>query len=1024
MQGDTTYFANLLMEHLPRGWFDPEGKVINALATAMADPSAQNFALIKYVSQQARLDSSTDIWLDILADDWLGKNRFRRRKDETDESYRLRIKDEILRARNTRAAMEAALKDLTGYDAEIFEPNRIRDTGCYGDGNASETNSHGFYFNTGDGGWGAKDRPFEFFVTATRPLGSGFKNLAGWADHNGFQKMPGGYGEYFYYPAPNPDGTSDPDFVPTTNPGRIAWADSTMQRGSVTDADIELRVKRTRAAGIKVWLKIKPPGEEGAIPNKDPVWVTTSGSLGTYFSGSVLNITVKANDPDGFGPITYALADGSSLPGTLSMDAYGRITGAVPNLDDDTTFTFTINATDERGAVIPRTFTLTVIHENKPPVWQSGVLPAMTTGLSVNYQLLAPDPEGQPVTFTHVSGTLPPGLTLTATGLLSGMPYKTGSYSFVVRADDGWGGQSIQTLTQTVAQGFAYHVGTKSFSNGATPLTGWTWPTGTQADDLAIIWVPYLSSTTSALPVTGTDPWREQQITWQYTAGLYIKKLTANDIATPPAITHGGGDTVHVLVYRAVADAGVRAVKFDTTTTTLNLGVVQTSPEFAGLVVLTADRDPGGDHVAPTGFTERDEITSSWFRAMTADSLSAYGGASLQVSGYQGTNYNLAVALELVSAQDPGVVEASQTLPLMTGVSTPSGYTVINSGFNAPASAFDGTNSAASYAYDNSGGANVWIGRGYTQAFTVGRYRISPYYTGSTYNPYIMVFEGSNDGTNWITLDTRNMTGLWTQPGFTYYDFDVPRVNWVPFKNHRIRCVTQPGSGVYWAEIQFLLGWSVPPIQTAGALQMKKPAPAGVLYMPPRVSGAVNFKKPTSNGLLNAGYGMTGTPNFKKPTITGQAGPVVTIGNIASTGSTTATSTSGHIRGNLLTATASGAMTSVAVNLAAVSGTGTTVRGIVYSHNTVTGQPDTRIGYTTAVAATPGVNSMTLVSPVAVTAGTQYWIVFQQNQAQVTWYVAASGTGLTTNAANSNPPPTVISGTIGQAYALQATITP
>lgn len=1025
MIGDSTYFKNLLLEHLPHGWFDPEGKIINALAAAMADPSAQNFALIRFVSQQTRLQTSTEIWLDILADDWFGKNTFKRRKDETDDSYRARIKSELLRARATREAMEDALRDLTGYDAKIFEPNRIKDTGCYGDGQADKTNSWGFYFNTGEGGWGAKNRPFEFFVTATRPLGSGFKNLAGWADHNGFQKMPGGYGEYFYYPPPNPDGTSDPDFVPTINPGRIAWADSTMQRGNVTDADIEARVKRTRAAGIKVWLKIKPPGAEGAIPNKDPIWVTTSGSLGTYFSGSVLNITVKANDPDGLNPITYELADGSSLPGTLSMDQYGRITGSVPNLEEDTTFTFTINAIDERGGKVARQFSLTIIHENKAPIWQSSILPAMTTGLPVNYQLLASDPEGQPVSFTHTSGTLPPGVTMTPTGLLTGMPYQAGSFSFTVRADDGWGGQSVQTITQPVSQGFAYHVGTKSFANSAASFSGWTWPTGTQPDDLALIWVPYLSGATPALPITGTNPWREQQIPWTYTAGLYIKKLNANDLATPPTITHGGNDAIIVMVYRAVADAGVRTITTSSTATTLDMGVIPTTPECAGLVVLTADRDPGGNHVAPAGFIERDELTSTYFRAMAADLLAPYGGGSLQVSGYQNTSYNMAIAVELVSAQDAGYVEDAQSIPAMTGLTSPFGHAVGTWGgtWNSPVNAFDGVNSASSYTQESGGSSGVAIGRAYEDRKIMGRYRISLYHAGATYAPTTITFEGSNDNANWTALDYRNMSGQWTQPGFTFYDFDVPRVNWIPFKYHRLR-FNQAGNGLYIAEIQFLQGWSVPPKLAVGATQFRKPTATGGLYMPPRASGAVQFKKPTISGLLNAGYGMTGTPSFKKPTVSGMAGPVVLIGNTASTENTTYNSNTGHIRGSLLTATATGKITTLAVNLAAVTGTGTLIRGIVYSHNTVTGLPDTRLGYTANFAAAPGVNSASMTTPLDVTSGTQYWIVWQQSQNGVTWYQRPNGAGLSTNAAFSNPPPTIISGSNTNAYAMSATIEP
>lgn len=74
-------------------------------------------------------------------------------------------------------------------------------------------------------------------------------------------------------------------------------------------------------------------------------------------------------------------------------------------------------------------------------------LSSSTVGQAYSYQVQSSG--GQlPVTYSLVSGSLPPGLSLSSTGLISGTPTTAGSYSFTIRATDSCptGAQSVQRI--------------------------------------------------------------------------------------------------------------------------------------------------------------------------------------------------------------------------------------------------------------------------------------------------------------------------------------------------------------------------------------------------------------------------------------------------------------------------------------------------------------------------------------------------------------------------------------------------
>ena len=85
-----------------------------------------------------------------------------------------------------------------------------------------------------------------------------------------------------------------------------------------------------------------------------------------------------------------------------------------------------------------------------------GITPPTVTGLAVGQvfsQVFSSSAGTVPYAFSISSGSLPPGLTLTTAGTLSGTPTTTGTYSFLVRVTDAAALSGGVSITATVAKG-------------------------------------------------------------------------------------------------------------------------------------------------------------------------------------------------------------------------------------------------------------------------------------------------------------------------------------------------------------------------------------------------------------------------------------------------------------------------------------------------------------------------------------------------------------------------------------------
>jgi hypothetical protein len=90
-----------------------------------------------------------------------------------------------------------------------------------------------------------------------------------------------------------------------------------------------------------------------------PTWTTSAGSIGSIGTGATgISLSVAAT---GDAPITYSVKAGSSLPAGLSLNSStGAITGTSPVIANETTYNFTLTATDLQNQTTDRAFSILV----------------------------------------------------------------------------------------------------------------------------------------------------------------------------------------------------------------------------------------------------------------------------------------------------------------------------------------------------------------------------------------------------------------------------------------------------------------------------------------------------------------------------------------------------------------------------------------------------------------------------------------------------------------------------------------
>ena len=167
-----------------------------------------------------------------------------------------------------------------------------------------------------------------------------------------------------------------------------------------------------------------------------PVWTTTAGKLATIDEQASFSLQLEANDPVALGDstaIVYSVIAGS-LPAGMQVTTDGLLTGTPAEVAKRTLYTFVVRAT-AGTQITDRTFSLDVQGADAPSfTTASGQLRLddstsvglywVIDGSSISFQMQATDTDtraGQNLVYEIVQGSLPPGITMSKSGLISGI---------------------------------------------------------------------------------------------------------------------------------------------------------------------------------------------------------------------------------------------------------------------------------------------------------------------------------------------------------------------------------------------------------------------------------------------------------------------------------------------------------------------------------------------------------------------------------------------------------------------------
>jgi len=208
-----------------------------------------------------------------------------------------------------------------------------------------------------------------------------------------------------------------------------------------------------------------------------PVWSTTAGKIATIDEQVAYSLQLEANTSDSTA-ITYSVIAGS-LPAGMQVTTDGLLTGTPAEVAKRTLYTFVVRAT-AGTAITDRTFSLDV-QGSDAPVFTTATgrlqlddstsvgLYWVIDGSSVSLQMQATDTDtraGQSLVYEIVQGSLPPGVTMTKAGLISGIVQLTDDQRFGVRGgydgsgnDDEFDGTFDRTVTtKSISKNFDFIV--------------------------------------------------------------------------------------------------------------------------------------------------------------------------------------------------------------------------------------------------------------------------------------------------------------------------------------------------------------------------------------------------------------------------------------------------------------------------------------------------------------------------------------------------------------------------------------
>lgn len=264
------------------------------------------------------------------------------------------------------------------------------------------------------------------------------------------------------------------------------------------------------------------------IRSTDAVGCVVDQSFSWSITCPALNLSPATLPPAAqyasYSPQTLTATNGSSpyawsytgvLPAGMTLSSGGILSGVPTSAPGS--YNITLTATDVNGCTQSAAYSVVVVCP--AATINAPALPTATQGVSYPGQQLGVSGGTSPYSWSLASGALPAGLSLSATGLISGTPTATpGNYGFTVRTTDGVGCVSTSALQIVVAcpaisigpvplpsaTQYAAYTQTLSAGGGKTPYT-WSLDSGVLPTGLTLSASGVLSGTPTSLGSTTFD---------------------------------------------------------------------------------------------------------------------------------------------------------------------------------------------------------------------------------------------------------------------------------------------------------------------------------------------------------------------------------------------------------------------------------------------------------------------------------------------------------------------------------------
>lgn len=167
-------------------------------------------------------------------------------------------------------------------------------------------------------------------------------------------------------------------------------------------------------------------------------------------SGRTVTVNYATADGTAVSPDDYTASSGTLTftPGAATQTAFVPVNG---NLIAQSDRTFSVNLSGAANATIARASgTGTILDDDAPVQITTTTLPTGYSGTAYSQTIQATGGTGA-LTFLVLSGAVPPGLTLSSSGTISGTPTAAGSFTFTVRAEDPNGNEADQPYTLAIS---------------------------------------------------------------------------------------------------------------------------------------------------------------------------------------------------------------------------------------------------------------------------------------------------------------------------------------------------------------------------------------------------------------------------------------------------------------------------------------------------------------------------------------------------------------------------------------------